>query len=364
MQTLIGLFGDIRTRRRLVVAGLVLLFLPYLGYIALVMSSGAAPIDYQTFMSIGERLRRGEEIYGNNSFYPLPFVMVFAAFSALPYPVSVFLWLALPLVAALFATRHPLAALLYAPLFSHVTGGQSALFGLIALWGYRSRRDPDNAAGGFWLAFALLKPQLSIIPLVFAGWGWARVLLHERRVPRQAWAWLFTGAALYLPSFLIIPDWPLRWLRNSRPLWERPMAAIVPRTLLMLDVAPGSVIFWLLLMLIAGLLLFLIWRLNRRALTFDLLVLWGCTVIPLFHDYDLIQLIPLFDAPLLAWLAAAVSIPGWIVIFFDYGSIRAWYVFSFIPFALLWVKLAQSRRPRRVSTTPAILEKGVVEVQC
>jgi len=186
MKTILGSRGSARTRRLLFIAVLVLLLLPYIGYIALVVSSGIAPIDYQTFMSIGERLRRGEEIYGTNSFYPLPFVMIFAAFSALPYPVSVLLWLALPLVAALFATKHPLAALLYAPLLSHVTGGQSALFGLIALWGYRNRRDPENAAGGFWLAFALLKPQLSIIPLAFAGWGWAQVLRRERRVPRQA----------------------------------------------------------------------------------------------------------------------------------------------------------------------------------
>ena len=327
--------------RLLRLVSVILLLIPYLLYVGFVIQANRGPVDYETFMAIGQRLFTGKEIYGENSYYPMPFVMVFALFSWLPRAASMAIWLLAPVISALLISGNPLV-LLFAPLFGHFVGGQTAIFGMLGLWGYRKNIESSRLVGGVFLGLALLKPQLGVIPLVFAMTRWWKEIQVQRRIPRQAWAWVVTVAVLYLPGFFLAPDWPLRWLSHPRPLFERAMSGFLPRTLLYL-VPQTSVAFWLLLMVSGILLLVGIWFVNRKAITLDLAVLWSFIASPLVHDYDLIQLIPLLDKPLLLGIAVLFSLPGWLVILFAYGNDSAWYVFTIIAPGILCALLYQMR---------------------
>ena len=58
-----------------------LLLIPYLLYIDYVIRGGRGPVDYETFINIGDRFLNGNNVYGENSYYPMPYVLVFALFS-------------------------------------------------------------------------------------------------------------------------------------------------------------------------------------------------------------------------------------------------------------------------------------------
>jgi hypothetical protein len=273
--------------------------------------------------------------------------MVFALFSVLPRPLSLALWLLGPVAAALFVTRGRPLTLLFAPLFAHFVGGQSAVFAMAGLWGYRRSPAPGQVAGGVWLAVMLLKPQLGLVPLVWAAGQWARHAVRHRRVPPQMWAFVAALAALYLPSFCLMPDWPLRWLGAPRPVFERALAGWLPRTLLFVA-QPGQMAYWVALAVGPAALLALVWRAAGGRLTFDLVMLWSFVVSPLVHDYDLIQLLPLLAEGGLP-LAVVLSLPTWWVIVTAYANDAAWYAVTLIAPGLLAAALLAHRR----STHPA-----------
>jgi len=253
------------------------------------------------------------------------------------------LWLLLPVLLALWVSDGKPCVLAYAPLFGHFVGGQSSVFGLLGLWGYRRHVDVDDAAGGVYLGVMLLKPQLGIVPLAYAAVRWWQAIRADKRVPRQTLAWLGTMGVLYLPSFFMMPDWPLRWLGSLRPLFERAMSAFVPRTLLLFFDAPGTA-YWSLLLVIAVLTFIGLRKFNRGVMSLELLVLWGFLVNPLMHDYDLIQLIPLMEKRADRLAALLLSIPGWVVIFLAYDNDAAWYAFAWIALGLLGVQFVSERR--------------------
>lgn len=306
----------------------------YLAYVFFVIQNNRGPIDYEIFMEIGTRLRAGNAVYTENSYYPLPYVVIFAAFSALPRPVSMAIWLLLPVAVALMITRGKPYALLYAPTFGHFVGGQSSVFGLLGFWGYRRYENPEKIQGGLWLALTLLKPQLAIIPCIWAGIQWVKYFRMNRKIPVQVWGFLAMGLFLYIPSFVIMPDWPLQWLSTSRPLFYRAMSGLLPR-LLIIFVSPSNIYFWVILFILAVVLLTCILR-KKSAPHLQLLMLWGFIVSPLVHDYDLIQILPLLEDARLRKAAIWVSIPAWLVIAFAYSNNDAWFVFTlFAPILLL-----------------------------
>lgn len=331
-------------KRLLKLIFLILLLIPYLLYTWFAIQSNQGPVDYETFMRIGGHLLAGSEVYGENSYYPMPYVMVFALFSWLPRPLSLALWLLGPVVVALAITRGNPLVLLFAPLFGHFAGGQSAVFGMLGLWGYRKYNPTDRIAGGIFLALTLLKPQLGIIPLLFAAWQWWKAFRQERRIPRQAWGWGIAMLALFLPGFLVMPDWPAKWLGSPRPLFERALSGFVPRTLLYW-ISPAQAGFWILLVGIAAALLWVVWRLNHKTVSLDLMLVWSFVVSPLVHDYDLIQLIPLLEDPSILRTAVLLSIPGWLVILFAYTNNTAWYAFTIIAPGILAAMLYQKQKP-------------------
>jgi hypothetical protein len=334
-------------------SGLALLLAPYLLYLGFIIWNNRGPIDYETFMEIGQRLLSGGRVYGINSYYPMPFVIIFGLFSALPRPLSMALWLLLPLACALLVSGWRPSTLLFAPVFGHFVGGQTAVFGMLGLWGYRRNTDPDKISGGIWLALTLVKPQLGLLPLAYAAVQWWRALRKNKRIPRQAWAWLGSMAVLFLPGFIILPDWLQQWLQSPRPLSARAMSGFIPRTLY-LGLASRPLLFWLAWGALSLGLLALVWRLNHRRLTLDLLVLWGFIASPLVHDYDLLQIVPMLETRWLRWGAVLLSIPGWLVILTAYSNDAAWYVFTLIAPGLLALLLYSLRSNNLVGNLPVV----------
>ncbi len=335
--------GDKRGYRKVWQLGaLLLLLFPYILYLGYVIQVGRCHTDYDTFIGIGARFLGGHEVYTENSYYPLPFVMIFALLSRLPFEWSMAFWMILPVFLALLITRGKAWVLAYAPFFGHFIGCQASVFGMLGLWGYRQHRDPQDALGGMFLGLTLLKPQLGIVPLAYAAVQWWQDARSSRRVPRQVWAWLGTMSALNLPAFLVMPDWPARWLDSPRPLFERALSGFLPRTLL-LFFSSRQALFWLLLVALGMGLLVGLWLLSGRRISFDMLVLWGFVVSPLVHDYDLIQLIPILENRQRQIAALLLSIPGWLVILFAYANDQAWYVFSLLPVGLLGLLLVRKR---------------------
>lgn len=321
--------------------GLTLLLLtPYGLYLAYMVTTGEAPIDYLTFMDIGERLLAGARVYGENSYYPLPYVGVFSFFAALPRPVSIALWFGLPLVVVLVASGFHPYALAFAPTLSHFLGGQSAAFGLLGFWGYRNHLSLSDWRGGTFLALSTLKPQLAIVPLSYALYHWAKGLRAKRRIPPQLQGFALTFVVIYLPAFILDPAWVGKWLGNPRPLFSRALSAGLPRLLLRV-LEPTSVFYWLVWLAASGLLLLGVWRIRGKAPTLDVLLLWSFTVSPLVHDYDLIQVVPTIWGPIMKVAAVALSAPGWWTIFTSYAQDAAWVTFTVIAPGLLAVYLLQ-----------------------
>ncbi len=326
-----------------ILTGLMLAF--YGAYVVFTLQHGRGPIDYETFMEIGARFHSGGQVYGVNSFYPLPYVLIFAAFSALPRSISLAVWLAAPVIVALVIARGKPYALLFAPTFAHFVGGQSAIFGLLGFWGYRRQPDPGKISGGIWLGLTLLKPQMGLVACAWAVVQWVQYWRKQHRVPLQAWGFLGCVALLYLPSFIIMPDWPLQWLAVSRPLFYSAMAGIIPR-LLIEFLSPSDLVFWLLWLILSLALLLPVLR-RQRPFNLDTIMLWGFAVSPILHNYDLIQLIPLLENKSLRTAAMILSVPAWILMFLAYTNKDAWAYFTLFAPVLLLCSLIPGHPPAK-----------------
>lgn len=319
------------------------LLLPYILYLVYILLIDRGPVDYETFMGIGDRFLTGQQVYGENSYYPMPYVMIFAFFRWLPRPLSMVLWFLLPVAAALYISKWNPLILLFSPLYSHFLGGQSSMPAMLGLWGYRAHSDPGDAWGGVWLALCMLKPQLAILPLGWALFQWLRWYNSKKQIPSQIWGFLVSLSILYLPSFIIQPDWLLRWLETPRPLFERALSGLFPRTLMQF-ISPNSATFWLILGLLTIGLFLLVWWLKEKTFTLDLVIVTSFIAHPLVHDYDLIQIIPVLTTTKRKWIAAIASLPGWLVILFSYQQDSTWYAFTLIAPLILALMLVKGNR--------------------
>ncbi len=322
---------------------LLILVVPYILYLAYIVSNDQGPVDYETFMEIGQSLIQGEHVYGENSYYPLPYIAVFAVFSGLPRSISMILWLGLPVLVAVLAVGFHPYVLLFAPLFSHFVGGQSSVFGLLGYWGYRRNLDLNGWAGGVFLALTALKPQLGIVPIGFAAIQWVKYIRGQRSIPNQLISFLLAIGFMMLPSLIFMPGWIINWLRTPRPLFSRAISAAVPRLLLLVQ-SPDSLSYWILWFALSALILTIVWRLKGASHPLDILLLTSFIVNPLVHDYDLIQIIPTIWGPWLPISAIVLSIPGWWTIATQYTNDSAWITFIIIAPGLLAAYIAQCRR--------------------
>lgn len=253
------------------------------------------------------------------------------------------IWLLGPVVAALFVTRYRPYTLLFAPVFSHFTGGQSSVFGLLGFFGYRLNLDPSSYLGGLFLALTCLKPQLAVVPVAYAAYRWFTYLVQNRRIPRQFVSFAGLVALIYLPSFLLRPTWMGEWLSVPRPLFSRAISSAVPRLLLYIS-SPGSAGYWLLWLVLAVAVLGITWRLKGNSHSLDILLLASFVINPLVHDYDLIQILPTIWGPIMPLAAVALSLPGWWTITARYGTDAAWVTFIVIAPGLLITYIYQCRR--------------------
>lgn len=311
----------------------------YALYAAFVLNIGTGPIDYETFMQIGQNLTEGKQIYGENSYYPLPFVGIFAIFSQLPFSISFLVWVFVPVLFALAISGWSPLILLFGPLFGHFLGGQTAFFGMLGIWGYRKYHI--SKWSGIWLSLLLLKPQLAIAPLGWASYKWTKQFISEKKIPDQLIIFLLSTLLIFLPWFIYNPNWVSEWLANPRNLRLRAMASIIPRVLTYFNLHP--IIFWLILIFITVSLLY--WMINKKQINLDKLILLSFIVLPFLHDYDLIQLIPLLVKKKRV-LAIISSIPLWFTIFFAYNNDHGWFTASLIsPFLFYYFHKEPKREP-------------------
>ena len=344
----------------------LLLYIPiivvYVSYLMFISLNNHPPVDYMTFMQIGQRYLNHQSIWESGSYYPLPYVMIFAWFSTLPPALSIFLWHAIPMVVILIISRGRLWPLLLGPVIDHFIGGQSVVFVLIGITIYRNHQK--DWIGGLGLALLLFKPNLAIFPLAWAGIQWLRELWMNRRISSQVWAFAGLTALLFLPSFIVMPDWLATWTPTRRAIDMRALAGILPRSLVILENKGGSGSeFWIPLVSIALVLLVAIWFANRRKLNFDLFMLFSFIVNPYLHDYDLLQILPFLDTSWKRKLAIITGIPTWLVIFFAYDNSFAWIAVTFTVPVLLAVMLYRTRQSDNaisVSPTPVMLEVSQV----
>ncbi len=326
---------------RIIILGLLLI--PYLLYIGFVIINDQGPVDYETFMRIGTNFRTGQQVYVENSYYPLPYVAIFSVFSLLPRSISLALWLGLPVFVALFVVGFQPYVLLFAPVFSHFVGGQSSIFGLLGFWGYRNNLDPGSGRGGAFLALTLIKPQLGVIPLVYAVYRWTQFILQRGKLPKQLIYYAFTLACLYVPAFIVRPNWVGEWLSVPRPMFSRALSGAIPR-LLTLVLKPNSLAYWITWFLLSLITLAVVWYFRAAGHPLDLLLLWSFLANPLVHDYDLIQVIPTIEGIAMQFVSILFSIPGWWTILTSYANDAAWVTFTIIAPGLLGFKIIQSTR--------------------
>lgn len=195
-----------KTIQRIISIFLLLIILSfYAFYAAVVLNIGTGPIDYETFMQIGQNLIEGKQIYGENSFYPLPFVGIFAIFSQLPFWISFLFWVFIPIFIVLIISGWSHLILLFAPLFGHFLGGQTAIFGMLGVWGYR--KNQMSKWSGIWLSLLLLKPQLAIAPLGWVTYKWTKQFISEKKIPDQFFVFIISTLMIFLPWFFYKPTW-------------------------------------------------------------------------------------------------------------------------------------------------------------
>lgn len=321
----------------------LLLLVPYSLYLLYVVRTGTGPVDYETFMDLGSSLLMDGEVYGENSYYPLPYVFVFTLFSLIPRPVSLAIWLGGPVLVALAVVGFKPFALVFAPVFSHFLGGQSSVFALLGFTGYRSKLEPTNAVGGLLLALTTLKPHLALVPVGYAAYEWISYYRQTTRIPRQALAFLGMFGLIYAPAFALRPSWLGEWLRVPRPLFQRALSGALPRLLHFVS-TPAESTYWILWAVLSALLVWAVWRWKANGHPLDVLLLTSFVVNPLVHDYDLIQVLPMIRGPIMPLASVVLSIPGWWTILTSYSVDGAWITFIIIAPGLLAAHLYQRRR--------------------
>ncbi len=193
---------------------------------------GRSPYDPQVSLESQQRIygrpadpAQGEDVA--HFVYPLPSMIFFAPFGLLPYPLARALWmtllevglLLLPILSLRIHRWQPSPAmlavlLLFSLLWYHgvrsVIVGQFAVIEAVLMIGalFAIQRREDSLAG-ILLGLSIAKPQMPflLIPFVLL-WG----------ISRRRWALVLTTlisiAALMTGSLVLMPDWPIQWMRQ------------------------------------------------------------------------------------------------------------------------------------------------------
>jgi hypothetical protein len=169
--------------------------------------------------------QRGEDIAA--FVYPLPAMLFFAPFGLLPFPMARALWmtileLGLPLLAAfglmIVGWRPPrwhiALWLIFSVVWYHgfravIVGQFAVIEALLMVGALLAIQSHSDAVAGVLLALSISKPQMLILLLPFVL-IWA---IKSKRGRLIRWT-LGSLGVLILASLLLMPDWPVRWLRQ------------------------------------------------------------------------------------------------------------------------------------------------------
>ena len=244
------------------------------------VQEGISPYDPQVSLSAQKLIYgrpadvgAGEDVA--HFVYPLPAMIFFAPFGALPYTVARAIWMtvleiSLPILALIgiaIADWKPsrtvlISLLLFSVLWYHglraVIVGQFAVIEALLLAGalLAVKRQSDPLAG-ILLGLSIVKPQMAVllVPFIFLWAGWSR------RWSIVVWG-VGTIGALLTVSVLLLPDWPVMWIRQ---LLEYPTyTELGPPVSILADAFP-SLSVAITLALGGALLLYLFWEWAKSA---------------------------------------------------------------------------------------------------
>lgn len=199
-------------------------------------------IDWRIFMAGAEAWLQGRNPYGSLSAefsagafaYP-PTALTWMALFAQMGAVSFYIWTALELLGwwLLIRKDNPLQALLlfWSPMILHLVEGQSSLATVLVVWA-ASRANRRGALWGLVLAWAMTKPQVAIIPVIWLLW-------QDRKAASRWYLWggLLGGTLLLaLPPTLMTPHIWLDWIAGmgsyrgrllQMAAWQGPSVALL-----------------------------------------------------------------------------------------------------------------------------------------
>ncbi len=196
------------------------------------LTEGINPYDEQVSLTAQTMIygrpadpSRGEDVA--HFVYPLPAMLFFAPFGLLPFTLARAVWMtileiALPLLAILGfriarwkVPSATMALLIFFAIFwyhglrSVIVGQFAVIEALLIALGLLAIQRGQDAPAGVLLGLTISKPQMAflILPYIFI-WG-----IRNRR--RELLLWLMgTLIGLSVASVLILPDWPVMWLRQ------------------------------------------------------------------------------------------------------------------------------------------------------
>ncbi|MGC8856920.1 MAG: hypothetical protein ACP5QU_08980 [Anaerolineae bacterium] len=161
--------------------------------------------DYENYRQAGRLLLSGQNPYGPHRYYPLPTVLwIFVPLALLPEAFRL-LWVLGAFLAILIVQRKDGWLLFFFfPLWIVVRDGMLEGWLLLPLAVFL-RGSPGWA--GLTAALLLLKPQLALLPLVYALLSWLR-----QRDWRNVLAFGGGFLVLFVPTFILMPGWPAHML--------------------------------------------------------------------------------------------------------------------------------------------------------
>lgn len=331
-------------------------------YIAFIIVSFQTypPYDYSLLMRGADSFcyNPSQFVYGRlyDNYYPAPFYTTFCVPLRLAPDVLRFLWLVVPFVLVLVLSGWRAAVFASPALFILFLLGQSTwiLLPLYMLGVHYSEGGRVRAWHGWLLGLAVLKPHIALPAALYLLWHWRR----------QRWAlvWAVVSVTIItLPSFFIMPNWPIQWLSNTRGFEPINLASIafLPRNGLGLSAIPSTseqVLVWLFCIAIALVLYrLLLWR-RKQVIWYDLVLIYFLTL-PLINDYDLVVLLPFIgDRPRRLLLSNTAGILAWIIVAFTFVNLdkARWSMSFFITFILLVVRFARLDEAHWAAKAPPI----------
>lgn len=318
------------------------------------------PYDYGLLMRGADSFcyTPSQFVYGRlyDNYYPAPFYTTFCVPLRLAPDLLRLLWIAVPFALVVVLSGWRAGVFASPALFILFLLGQSTwlLLPLYILGVRYSEGARVRAWHGVLLGLAVLKPHIALPAALYLLWHWRR---H-----RWALVWAVVSVlVITLPSFLIMPDWPIKWLSNTRGFEPINLASIafLPRNGLDLPPIPSTgtqMLVWLFCGAIAyALYRLLLWR-RGRVTWYDLVLIYFLTL-PLTNDYDLVVLLPFIgDRPRRLLLSNTAGILAWIIVAFTFVNLdkARWSMSFFITFILLVARFARLDEARWAAKAPPI----------